>query len=204
MKQHPFDLLLFDLGGVLVENIGLERLSKWLPPVSSPAAVLDRWVTSPTVRDFERGQMDPVDFATVVVREFALPLSPERFLADFSGWASRLYPGAEDLLRRLSSLCRLGCLSNTNVLHWQRLRGVMKLDRLFDYTFLSCETGLLKPDEKAFQDVIRNTGFEPARILFFDDIQGNIEGAACAGIVARKASGLPEVHRALRGFSILP
>lgn len=204
LKSQPFDLLLFDLGGVLVENVGLERLSMWLPDVPSPEAVLKQWLASSTVQDFERGRVDPDDFAATVVREFALPVSPDSFLNDFTKWASRLYPGVEDLLHRLSSICRLGCLSNTNVLHWNRGCSVMKLDTRFDYTFVSCETGLLKPDEEAFQYVIHQTGFAPERILFFDDIQRNVDGAARTGIVARKASGLSGVYEVLREFAVIP
>ena len=40
MKQELFDLLLFDLGGVLVENVGPKRLSKWLPAIRSHSTIL--------------------------------------------------------------------------------------------------------------------------------------------------------------------
>jgi HAD superfamily hydrolase (TIGR01509 family) len=114
-----------------------------------------------------------------------------------------LYPGAVDLLRQLSSAYTLGCLSNTNVLHWQRGRTVMQLDTLFDYTFVSCETGLLKPDGAAFQHVIRHTGSAPEQIVFFDDSQRNVDSAAATGMVACKTAGIEEVYRALRALAIL-
>jgi putative hydrolase of the HAD superfamily len=203
MQDLPFDLLLFDLGGVLVENVGPARLATWLPTTSSHAAILDQWLTSPTVRAFESGQMAAEDFAGAMVQEFALPVSPTHFLADFARWVNRLYPGVLDLLRRLSSAYPLGCLSNINVLHWQRGRTVMQLDTLFDYTFVSCETGLLKPDGEAFLHVIQQTGYAPERIVFFDDSQRNVDSAAGTGMVACKTAGLAELHSALREFAIL-
>jgi HAD superfamily hydrolase (TIGR01509 family) len=203
MKQRPFDLLLFDLGGVLVENEGPARLATWLPTASSHAAILDRWLTSPTVRAFERGQMTAEDFAVAVVRELALPVSPTDFLADFARWVNRLYPGVLELLQQLSPVYTLGCLSNTNILHWQRGRTVMQLDTLFDHTFVSCETGLLKPDEETFWHVIQQTGYAPERIAFFDDSQRNVDSAAATGMVACKTMGLAEVYNALQTFAIL-
>lgn len=203
MKPRPFDLLLFDLGGVLVENEGPARLATWLPTAASHTAILDRWLTSPTVRAFESGQMATADFAAAVVRELALPVSPTCFLADFARWVNRLYPGASDLLRRLASAYTLGCLSNTNVLHWQRMQSAMQLDTLFDYTWVSCETGLLKPDAETFLHVIHQTGYAPDRIAFFDDSQRNVDRAAATGLVACKTMGLAEVYRALRQFAII-
>jgi putative hydrolase of the HAD superfamily len=120
MTPLPFDLLLFDLGGVLVENVGPARLATWLPTASTQAAILDQWLMSPTVRAFERGQMAVEDFAAAIVRELGLAVSPAYFLADFARWVHGLYPGALDLLRQLASAYPLGCLSNTNVMHWQR------------------------------------------------------------------------------------
>jgi putative hydrolase of the HAD superfamily len=79
----------------------------------------------------------------------------------------------------------------------------MQLDTLFDYTFVSCETGLLKPDGAAFQHVIQHTGYAPERILFFDDSQRNVDSAVATGIVAFKTVGLEEVYSVLREFAIL-
>lgn len=203
MKKPPFDLLLFDLGGVLIENAGPARLATWLPTTPTYAEILDQWLTSPTVRAFERGQMVPEDFAVAVVRELALPVSPTCFLADFARWVNRLYPGALDLLWQLSSAYTLGCLSNTNVLHWQRVQTVMQLEILFDHTFVSCETGLLKPDNETFLHVIQQTGYAPERIAFFDDSQRNVDSAAATGMVACKTMGLAEVCSALRAFDII-
>jgi putative hydrolase of the HAD superfamily len=143
------------------------------------------------------------EFATAVVQEFALPVSAAHFLADFTLWVHGLYPGALDLLRQLSSVYTLGCLSNTNGVHWQRGRTVMQLDTLFTYTFVSCETGLLKPDEAAFRYVIQHTGYAPERIVFFDDSPRNIDSAAATGMVACKTEGLAEVYRALRELAII-
>ncbi len=203
MPHLRFDLLLFDLGGVLVDNAGPARLATWLPAPPSHAAILDQWLMSPAVRAFERGQIAAEDFAATVVQEFELPVRPADFLTDFAQWVSQLYPGALDLLQQLSSTYALGCLSNTNVVHWQRMQTVMQLDTLFAHAFVSCETGFVKPDDDAFLHVIQHTGCAPERILFFDDSQRNVDSAATTGMVARTTTGLAEVRRALWEFALL-
>lgn len=192
-----FDLLLFDLGGVLVENEGPARLASWLPNITSDELILDQWLTSPVVRAFERGRMKPLSFADTVVKELALPITSSEFLTDFAEWVTQLYPGTENLLQQLAGSYKLGCLSNTNVLHWQRMSEVMHMDTLFDYHFVSYEMGLLKPDHEVFLHVIEQTGYAPERILYFDDSQCNVDSAEAVGIVARKTLGLTEVYSAL-------
>ena len=79
----------------------------------------------------------------------------------------------------------------------------MRIDTLFDYIFLSYETGLLKPDVEAFLFVIHNTGFAPERILFFDDSQRNVDSAASTGIVAYRTLEISGVYSTLRKFAII-
>ncbi len=202
--HHPsFDLLVFDLGGVLVENVGMDRLLAWMSTKPSAEELWRTWLMSPTVRAFESGNLSAVPFAEAVIAELSLTLSPAEFLTDFAGWTKQLYPGALELLQYLSQSHRLASLSNTNGIHWHRCYHEMQLATVFDYHFPSHETGRLKPDREAFEYVIEHTGRLPERILFLDDNQLNVNSAAATGMVARKTVGLAEVQEVLRGFGIL-
>ena len=79
----------------------------------------------------------------------------------------------------------------------------MQLATAFHYHFPSHETGRLKPDKEAFEYVIEHTGYTPARILFVDDNQLNVDSAAAISMVARKTVGIGEVHQVLREFGIV-
>ena len=46
------DVLLFDLGGVLVENVGFERLNALLPATLPIEELKTRWLASTAVRTF--------------------------------------------------------------------------------------------------------------------------------------------------------
>jgi HAD superfamily hydrolase (TIGR01509 family) len=204
MPQHPaFDLLVFDLGGVLVENVGVDLLLSWMSTTPTPEEIWRTWLTSPTVRAFESGTLPAAQFATGMIAELSLPVSPEEFLTEFAACVKQLYPGALDLLRHLSQSYRLASLSNTNGIHWQRCCDEMQLASLFHYNFPSHETGRLKPDREAFQHVIEHTGCLPERILFVDDNQLNVDSAAATGMVARKTVGIAEVQEVLREFGIV-
>ena len=51
-------VLLFDLGGVLVEFTGPSTLLRWLGGRLAPEQVWPLWLGSPVVRDFERGLVE--------------------------------------------------------------------------------------------------------------------------------------------------
>jgi putative hydrolase of the HAD superfamily len=202
-RPAAFDLLVFDLGGVLVENAGADRIRAWLPTAPAPEEIWRAWLTSPTVRAFESGNLAATQFAAAVIAELSLPVSPAEFLTDFAGWITQLYPGVLALLQHLSQSYRLAILSNTNDIHWQRCYHDMQLATVFDYHFPSHQTGRLKPDQEAFEHVIDSTRCAPARILFLDDNQLNVDNAAATGMVARKTVGITEVRQVLQQFGVV-
>ena len=55
---------------------------------------------------------------------------------------------------------------------------------LFDHVFYSQEMGLSKPSAAIYQQMILELKTKPSRVLFFDDLLANVEGAAAVGINA--------------------
>jgi glucose-1-phosphatase len=188
-------VLVFDLGGVLLENSGAERLTAMLPPGFPPGDVRLRWLASPAVRQFERGRISADEFASSVVREWGLRLEPSEFIASFAMWVKGFYPGAKELLASLSARHRILCLSNSNEVHWARFP---ELPALFEFAFSSHLTGEMKPDPEAFQCVLDRTGARPGDIYFFDDLLPNVEAARSLGMNAFQVDGLSGLEAALR------
>ena len=169
VAPETFDLI-WSEGAVYImgfEN-GLRQWQKFLKPggyiVVSELSWLNNdppeearrfWLQSPWVRRFETGRCSGEDFASGVVRELELEVSPEVFLSEFLSWDRGPMPGAEELLDELSRKYVLGCLSNNNELHWTRLRDDRGFDQFFRYQFLSHEMGLIKPDLEIFSEVLR-------------------------------------------------
>lgn len=197
MNEQPFDLILFDLGGVLVELGGVQRMLSWLDSHLTEADMWEQWLSSETVRAFEAGQTPPGFFAEAMVGEFNLPVSAGDFLAEFIRWPKQPFSGANKLLKTLSTHCSLGVLSNTNELHWQRIETEMGLIPFFDWVLPSHLTGRLKPDPDAFFHVVEVTGHPAERILFFDDNRMNTDAAQAIGMHAHLVSGVTGVAKIL-------
>ena len=69
-------VMLFDLGGVLVESSLLERLHAYLPALLTIDELKSKWLESSIVRSFEKGACTPTVFASTLVNEWRLSLTP--------------------------------------------------------------------------------------------------------------------------------
>jgi HAD superfamily hydrolase (TIGR01509 family) len=190
-----FDVLLFDLGGVLIHFAGFEELPLLLPGNPVSHAIRRRWIESETVHSFERGDIGPDEFARRFIGEWGLKLRPETFLREFVSWARGPYDGAGDLLEVVHEDFQIGCLSNSNELHTARHRDA--LGQYIDHQFFSNEIGLAKPDPKIFDFAIQSLGIPPQRIVFFDDTAVNVEAAAKAGMNAHLTDGIDDLKLCL-------
>ncbi len=197
------EVVLFDLGGVLVELGGMGEMAIFADEQDEDE-IWRRWLTCPWVRRFERGECDTETFARGMVESWAMPVGPDAFLEAFAAWPKGMLPGARDLVRATSERSRVACLSNTNSIHTDRQWAEFGIYELFDRLFLSHEMGLVKPDRDAFDHVVGELGCPRERILFLDDNQINVDGAREAGLASERAVGVDQARTILETRGILP
>ena len=174
-------VLLFDLGGVLIENNGRAALSAMMPRPLPAHEMWRKWLDSRVVKQFESGRISAEEFATIFVGEWDIGLDPAVFIGEFATWPKGLYEGAEALLGRLKGGHHLACLSNTNAIHWARFP---QLEALFDSCFLSHQMGHVKPDRAAFEYALGRLGVPGGDVWFFDDLAPNVAAAKEVGMNA--------------------
>lgn len=196
------DLVLFDLGGVLIEVAGVPAMLE-LTGIGSEEELWRRWLSCRWVRRFETGGCSETEFAAGLVADWQLDLSASAFLAAFRDWPTRPLPGAEDLVARTRARTATACFSNTNALHWHDHIAAWPLTDLFDHRFLSFELGQLKPDVAAFAQVAQLLEVPAGRVLFLDDNAVNVAGAAAAGFRAARATGVSEARQHLVQAGVL-
>jgi HAD superfamily hydrolase (TIGR01509 family) len=200
ITEPSVDVLLFDLGGVLIDFAGFAELPRLLRDPPSPAEMRQRWICSEAVRLFELGRIGPEEFADRFRSEWGLEMSGQEFLRRFTEWARGLYPGAAHIRGRLAAAHSIACLSNSNVLHTPLHRAA--IGPYIERCFFSNELGLLKPDPAIFEHVIRALAVPPARIAFFDDTGVNVEAARRVGMSAYRVEGVAELERRLAQIGV--
>jgi HAD superfamily hydrolase (TIGR01509 family) len=196
-------VILFDVGGVLVELTGLPVFLSWLGDRVTPDEGLTLWLTSPTVRAFETGKLEPDAFAELLIKEMNLSLTKEQLLGGFGDWARSVLPGAIELIRRIPRSYTLATLSNSNAVHWPQLMSHPELLRPFQHHFVSYLTGKIKPDEEAFHNVLASIGCAAREVLFLDDSSVNVLAARRVGIIAHQVKGPAQAEAVLREAGVL-
>lgn len=100
-QRNEIRVVLFDVGGVLVELSGLAMLLSWLGHRVTAEQVRTLWLTSSTVRSFETGKMQPEAFAEQMITELSLQVGSGEFLTELYTRGQRILPGAAELVRRV-------------------------------------------------------------------------------------------------------
>jgi len=175
----PYDALVFDLGGVIATHDNDALLARMAARCSAPG-VADRITAVMRTTGIGSGR-EPVSALHARLCE---ECGMEADWTEFAGiWSSHLGldPAMLDLVEGLAARRRVMLFSNTNAEHWDFLVALSggRLARLEPY--LSHELGLEKPAVEAFLAVASRAGIEPARSLFIDDVEANVEGARRAG-----------------------
>ena len=196
------DLVLFDLGGVLIRPGGVASM-RALSGIDSDEALWTRWLGCPWVQRFEAGRCSPEEFAAGVVADWELELEPAAFLEAFGGWPEPPFEGALELVEAVQARVPAGFLSNMNSFQWAANYEGIPLTDAFAFRFLSFELGLVKPDAAIFEAVAARLPVPRHQVLFLDDNAVNVDAAAATGFAARHVRGVPAAREALVETGVL-
>jgi putative hydrolase of the HAD superfamily len=195
MQFDQIELVLFDLGGVLVE-LGEEIFpTSWHPDEQSFG--LTDWLSSEAAGKFETGSMAPSEFICQLKQTLSIAASNSEVQTAFEAWPRGLAPGAEALIVRLKSKYQVAVLSNSNEIHEPVLLRQFGLDNLINDIFFSHRIGHAKPSRLSFDYVLENLNFTPNQVLFFDDNTANINAAKALGMHAYQVFSPSDVNKVI-------
>jgi len=201
----PFDVILFDVGGVLLTN-GWDHNER--------AQVLERFQLD--VAEFEARHAKPYsawEIGTISAESYLDAMvfyeprsfSRDEFFAAICGQSKLLPDGALGILEELAAAnkCLLGALNNeareTNEYRFDHFG----LRKLFKVALSSCYLGLRKPEPVIYKTALDILGRPAERILFIDDRAGNVDGAVAAGMKAIQFVGAEALRRELVSLGVI-
>ena len=178
----PVDVLLFDLGAVLID-ISFDAIFEAWGASSGVAArtLKSRYEIDAAYKDHERDLLDAPAYWESLRESIGIDLSDTDF---HKGWNAIF----QDEITAVTSLLHqlhlpLYVFSNTNRVHQEHFETTFAATlRPFRRVFTSNDLGERKPDAAAFLKVAAEIGAVPERILFFDDSAENITGAVGVGM----------------------
>ncbi len=199
------DVLLFDLGRVVLDIDFSKALACWAGHAGcEPAQFVGRFSAR---EDFhhrhETGQISDAEFFGNLRAALGIGISDAQFLEGWNAIFAGEMPGIAPLLARAAKRLPLYAFSNTNSAHVAHF-SIAYADLLghFREIFLSSSIGLRKPDAAAYDHVVQAIGVPASRIVFFDDLAENIEGARARGLTAVHVTSPGDVAATLAALGI--
>jgi HAD superfamily hydrolase (TIGR01549 family) len=198
------DALLFDLGRVVLDIDFSQAIACWASHAGcAPSDIVERFVRGEAYRHHEVGRISDADYFDSLRATLGITISDAQFLEGWNAIFAGEMPGIAALLARAAKRLPLYAFSNTNSPHIEYF-SEMYADVLghFREMFLSSSIGLRKPDAEAYDHVVKAIGVPAERIVFFDDLAENIEGARDRGLTAVHVTSPDDVANALAALGI--
>ena len=188
MTQSPIDVILFDLGNVILpfnHHQIAEKLFRFTQKkeFQDPQKIFSYLFEyrDGIINDFDVGKISPPEFFQSIKTTLDLSISFDEFIPL---WNNIFVEDREvsQIILSLKDKWRLGLLSNTDPLHFNHILSEFPIIQMFDKWILSYEVGFKKPAIEIFQKAIRWASVEPKKILFIDDIKKYVEVAISLGM----------------------
>jgi FMN phosphatase YigB (HAD superfamily) len=193
------DALLFDLGRVVIDIDFNKTATCWAGHAGcEPADLVGRFARDEIYRRHETGSIDDAEFFAGLRSSLGIDLSDAQFLEGWNAIFAGEMPGIGSLLTRAGTRVPLYAFSNTNNAHVEHFsQAYADVLGHFRKIFLSSAIGLRKPDAAAYDHVVQAIGVPAERIVFFDDLAENIDGARARGLTAVHVTSPDDVAQAL-------
>jgi FMN phosphatase YigB (HAD superfamily) len=182
--------IIFDFGGVILDidpMLTVKELEKL--GFHDVERLKSKDFYQQVIYKFEKGIDTPAVFHDKLRNYLQMNLSDRQL---DNAWNALLFDIPEERIRVIEQVKKhypVYLLSNSNEIHYDlyvrdlQLRfGYRDFDALFDKAYFSFDLHLAKPHEEIYEFVINQHELNPAKTLFIDDRQENIEGARKAGL----------------------
>ena len=203
--MFPFDVILFDVGGVLLTN-GWDKRER--------AAAVEQFHLDPETFEtrhlaafdaWERDAISGKAYLDATVFNEPREFSRGDFFSFVLSQSKPLPNGALGILAELaaSDKCMLGALNNeareTNEYRFRQFH----LRDYFEVALSSCYLGLRKPEPAIYRRALDILGAPPERVLFIDDREENVAGAAAAKMKAICFENADALRRELVSLGVI-
>ena len=184
----PATRIVFDWAGVLFHWQPHRLVQRVLAQQAPDEASARRWADAifqsygGDWADFDRGLVEPSRLARIIAARTGLPTEGVRAVIDAVPAELQPMPESVALLRRLHAQGRrLHFLSNMPAPYADHLEREHEFLRCFESGVISARVRQIKPEPGIFATASRHFGADPARLLFIDDVAGNVRAARNAG-----------------------
>lgn len=203
--MFPFDVILFDVGGVLLTN-GWDHRERAVV-IKQFSLDLEKFeaLHASHYGAWERGAINVAEYLDLTVFYEPRSFSSAAFFDAICAQSMELPDGALGVLHEVANTCNciVGALNNeareTNEFRFEKF----ELRDAFDVSLSSCYLGLRKPDAAIYKRALDILGRPAERVLFIDDRPENVAGATGVGMQGIVFKGAEGLRSELVGLGVL-
>ncbi|MFI7062933.1 HAD family hydrolase [Kribbella sp. NPDC050124] len=198
MTERTIDVVVFDIGGVLLD---------WNPDYLYADLIPDEqqrnwFLTEVTTREWNQKQDAGRPWEEAVAELTALhPQHTEWIEAYDTGWLQMVKGLFEDTVELVTELRELGipnyALTNFSAEKWEIAKETFPVLTGFDGEVVSGVEQTVKPDEKIYRILLERFGLDATRTFYTDDVQYNVDGARAVGLDAELFTGAATLREQL-------
>ena len=196
-------MILFDLGGVLVEIADLSNM--WAEKKTNYPEDHDfwpLWLADKNIHAIDRGLMEVEDFLKNWKEDRGIEADIDELRKIYQALIKEPFPGALELVKDCKKKYTVGCFSNMTYGHWPKIKS-FAFEKEFSFRFVSWQIQFCKPESEAYQYVLQQLPFEKDEILFIDDNQLNVDKALEMGMQALRAKTAVVARQRLEELGLL-
>ena len=168
-----------------------------------PAHLVGRFARDDIYQRHETGEISDAEFFAGLRASLGIGLSDAQFL---EGW-NAIFAGEMPGIARCSRAPQNACRSTPSPTPTAPMSNISRkpmptCSAISAKSFCRLTIGLRKPDAAAYDHVVKAIGVPAGRIVFFDDLAENIEGARARGLTAVHVTSPDDVADALAALGI--
>jgi glucose-1-phosphatase len=191
--------LLFDLGRVVIDIDFNQAFSRWAGHGRCDQKLIgERFRQDAAYKRHERGEIESAEYFANLRATLGIDISDAQLLDGWNSIHVGEMPGVSELLEKAAKSFPLYAFTNSNREHqryWSKqFSGILTN---FREIYVSSTIGFRKPEAESYDHVVRAIGVSADRIVFFDDIHENVEGARARGLQAVQVKSVADVANAL-------
>ena len=203
--MFPFDVILFDVGGVLLTN-GWDHRERAVVAKQFNLDLAElEWRHAAHYDAWERDAINVDAYLDAAVFYEPRSFSRAEFFDAICAQSVELPDGALGILNEIATGCNclVGALNNeareTNDYRFEKFG----LRDLLDVALSSCYLGLRKPEAAIYKRALDILGRPAERVLFIDDRAENVAGAVGAGVRGIVFTGAESLRGELVSLGVL-
>ncbi|MBI4020191.1 MAG: HAD family phosphatase [Candidatus Aenigmarchaeota archaeon] len=194
--------IIFDVGGVVVKTEWDKFFRKYVKHSRMPASRLQsELIESPVWRECYKGKFSEADVWKRLERDSGI--DKETIGQVKRNW-KKVFEIDDEVAKVVKAIRKkYEVFALTNVCResasYIEKMGVYKM---FDGVVISCEIGMVKPEQEIYHHILREFRLAPGECVFIDNLEQNLPPATSIGIRTVKFDSVPQLKRALKKLGV--